>query len=124
MPIRTKRDSGGGFTEHVVSGRVTAEEVLECQTTFYEAGPARLLLWDLSEADLALLTTENMRQFVRRTTTLGPERQGGRTAIVAPAPLQYGLGRAAETLGEVLSIPYALRVFRKRDDAVRWLAGH
>lgn len=121
MPITTKRDSSGGFTEHIVSGRVTAEEVLTCQTMFYEVGPTKLLLWDLSAADLTLLTTENMRQFVKRTATIGKARHGGRTAIVAPESLQYGLGRMAEIFGEVESIPYELRVFRKRDDAVLWL---
>ena len=121
MPIRTKRDSAGELTEHVISGSVTAEEVITCQTMFYEAGPTRMVLLDLSEADMALLTTENMRQFIRRTATLGLERQDGRTVIVAPAPLQYGLGRMAESYGEIESIPYTLRVFLKRDDAVRWL---
>jgi hypothetical protein len=121
MPIRTTKDSAREFTEHVVSGRVTVEEVLACQTAFFEAGPTRLLLWDLSAADLTLLTAENMKQFVKRTVALYRVRQAGRTAIVAPTSLQYGLGRMAEAFGENESIPYALQVFHKRDDAVRWL---
>jgi hypothetical protein len=121
MPIKTIKDGERGFTENVVIGRVTAQEVLACQTTFFEAGPTRLLLWDLSAADLTLLTAENMLKFVSRTASLGRERQDGRTAIVAPAPLQYGFGRMAEAFGEMESISYSLRVFRKRDDAIRWL---
>ena len=81
MPISTTRDNARGFTEHLVGGRVTTEEVLTCQTTFYEAGPTRLLPWDLSAADLTQLTTENMRQFVRRTVALSRERQGGRRLL-------------------------------------------
>lgn len=121
MPIRTITDRSRELTEYIVTGDVTDKEMFACQKEFYEAGPTRLELWDMSDSDLSQITTTGMNKFIRRASRLGKSRYNGRTAVIAPSVLQYGLGRMAEAFGEFESLPFAFRVFRKREDAVRWL---
>ncbi len=84
-------------------------------------GPTRLELWDMSAADLTQITIEGMQKFISRAAHLGQSRIGGRSAVITQTSLQYGLGRVAEALGEFESLPFSLRIFRKRGDAVDWL---
>lgn len=121
MSIKITRDRPNDFTELVATGVVSDDEMFAGQTEFYEGGPTRLQLWDMSAADLTNVTTDNMRRFIARSAVLGETRRGGRTAVIAQSGEQYGLARMAEVFGDFESLPFALRVFRKRDEAVAWL---
>ena len=121
MPIETTRDDLNDLTEHVVSDRVTDEEMFACQAAFYTSNPTRLELWDMSAADLNVITIEGLQRFVNRAARLGRARKHGRTAVITRTNLQYGLGRMAEMLGEFEALPFDFRIFRKRANAVAWL---
>ena len=88
------------------------------QEEFYAAGPTRLELWDMSDADLSQVTVSGMQKFISSEAHLGNARQGGQSAVITKANLQYGLGRMAEILVEFESLPFAFRVFRKRDERI------
>jgi len=121
VPIKSTTGSPNELTEHVATDIVTDEEMFACQTAFFESNPTRLELWDMSVADLSKITVEGLQRFVSRAARLGQARQGGRTAVITRTNLQYGLGRMAEILGEFESLPFALRIFRQRENAVKWL---
>ena len=121
MPIRTTIDELNTLTEHVATDVVTDAEMFACQAAFYETGPTRLELWDMSGADLTKITIAGLQRFVAREASLGTLRRGGRSAVITKTNLQYGLGRMAEILGEFESLPFDFRIFRKRADAVAWL---
>ena len=121
MPIKTTNDRSNEFTEHVVTDTVTDEEMFKCQDEFLKNNPTKLELWDMSNADLDRITTEGVRQFISRAAHLGKTRQGGRTAVIVQSKLQYGLGRMAQAFGEFTSLPFSLRLFRIRVDAIAWL---
>jgi hypothetical protein len=122
MPIETARDADRNLTTHVVIGFVSEKEMHEVLEGFYDGQPTALVLWDMSKAQLAHVTAEMLQKFVRRAAKLGVHRRGGRTAVIAPEDLQYGLGRMSETFAEIESTPYRFSVFRSRQDAMQWLA--
>ena len=121
MPIKTTRDETNSLTEHLVTQVVTDEEMFACQEEFYQIGPTRLELWDMSDAELSQVTIPGLQKFVSQEAHLGKARQGGKSAVITKTNLQYGLGRMAEILGEFESLPFAFRIFRNRADAVAWL---
>jgi len=121
MPIKTKKSLSDDLTEHIVTGVVTDKEMSNCENEFYDSGPTKLQLWDLSDAILTKITIEGMRQFVTRSAKLGEIRSGGRTAIVVQSQLQYGLGRVAESFGEFESLPFSFRMFKNRSESIKWL---
>ena len=54
---------------------------------------------------------------------LGKERVGGKPAVVVRSDLQFGLARMSEAFAASHPLPYALRVFRDRNEALAWLTG-
>jgi len=108
-----------------MSGPASEEEMHGILEDFYGQQPTALILWDMSQAELAHVTPSMLQKFLRRAAELGLSRQGGQTAIVAPDDLQYGLGRMAEAYLNSNLPPFGFSVFRSRQDALLWLtSGH
>jgi len=122
MSIETTHDPDRNLTIHVVIGSVSEKEMYGVLEDFYERQPTALVLWDMSQAEMAHVTAGMLQKFIRRAAQLGTHRRGGRTAVVAPDDLQYGLGRMSETFAEIESVPFSYCVFRSQQDAMRWLA--
>jgi hypothetical protein len=101
---------------------VTDEQMFAAQTEFYGA-PTLLQLWDMTEAGVGSTTSEGLAQFVAKAARLGQERAGGKTAVVVRSDLQFGLARMSEAFAASHPLPYTLRVFRDRDQALAWLTG-
>jgi len=121
MPIATTQDFELDLTQHVVTGRVTDEEMFGTLEAFYGGRFTRLLLWDMSQAELQYVTADALRRFVQRAAELGARRAGGKTAVIAATALQYGLGRMSEAFAKIEGAAYDFRAFRSYDEAVAWL---
>jgi hypothetical protein len=121
MPIEISKDQNQNLTILVVTGISSEQEMHKALGDIYESAPTPLVLWDMSQADVSYVTPDMLQNFVRKAAHLGTFRPGGRTAVVAPGDLQYGLGRMSEIFADVESAPYALRVFRSKPDAMGWL---
>jgi len=52
---------------------------------------------------------------------LGFSRQGGKTAVVAPKDLVYGLARMFQIMSDTDDFPFETRVFRSYEEAEQWL---
>ena len=121
MPIEIIRSPDQNFTEHVVTGTVSLDEMVEALENFYWQEPTQFVLWDMSKAESTHVTQDMLRSLVRRDVELGSRRRGGRTAICAPHDLQYALARMSEVFSEIEHAPFTFRVFRSRQDALMWL---
>jgi len=121
MSIKTSHDRSRDLTIHVVIGSITVDEMIASLEKFYTHGSTLLTLWDMSQSELSQITPDGILKFIRRAALLGVERKGGRTAVVAPQDLQYGLGRMAETFAMFESLPFRMGIFRTREDAMSWL---
>ena len=109
------------LTVHDVTGSASEMQMYDAIEKFYQEEPTALLLWDMSQADVSHVTPDILRNFAKKSAILGVNRQGGRTAVVAPKDLQYGLARMSEVFLEAESAPFSFRVFRTRDEALQWL---
>jgi hypothetical protein len=121
MNIKITIDESQDLTIHDVSGLISEREMYAALEKFYQQEPTSHLLWDMSQTVVAHVTPDMLRGFVGRSTELGKHRQGGRTAIVATEDLQFGLARMSAAYAEFQSAPYSIRVFRSREEALRWL---
>lgn len=109
------------LTVHNVKGLVSEEEMHDALEMFYKEDPTPLLLWDMSQSDVSNVTPDILQNFARKSAKLGASRQGGRTAVIAPEDLQYGLARISEAFLEIESSPHSFSVFRTREKALQWL---
>jgi hypothetical protein len=119
--VTLHRDPDSNITTATGIGRVTASDLWAALDKFYDDSPTLLALCDLSQADLSSLSGQELKQIVEFTKSRAAVRRGGRTAIVAPEDLQYGMARVYQSLAEIHRHPVAIRAFRAGEEALQWL---
>ena len=76
-------------------------------------------MWDLREADLSPLDSEDLRQIAAFSSALRGERGNARVAAVSSEDLSFGITRMYEVVGEVAHLQF--KAFRDFDQAVAWV---
>jgi hypothetical protein len=108
------------LTIHIVQGKFHFDEAVEAVKEFYEVKPTTDVLWDLREGTWQGLSDENIMSIVSFVAQHAHVREGGRTAMVVPANIDYGIARAFQSYTADLS--FETGVFRNMDEAIKWLA--
>jgi len=109
------------ITVRKIIGVATAEEILEAVREFYAGQITKNVIWDVSSGSLADLTSKDVRNIMELVRVYSHTRTGGKTAIVAPADLEYGIARMLSILGELIRIPIETETFRTLSDAAKWM---
>jgi hypothetical protein len=123
MPVTYRLDSGKGVIETRCAGAVTLDEVLRHFRDLEgdPALPARLdVLLDLEQLT-SVPESGQLRRVTLEMERLKEQLRFGACAIVASRDVLFGMSRMFEVFASDL---FALtHVFRKREEAERWLAG-
>ena len=120
--IERNVDRAADLTIRTVRGDVTAQELLDEIAAYVVAGPPTLFsLWDLTGANVDLLTSEDVRTIAQASVASFALRQGGRTAIVLSTPAGFGIGRMYGQLCDVRSGLVLNGTFQDRTEALAWL---
>lgn len=121
MPIETKSVEGEGVIRTILSGRVTDEEILAYyQSPVFQEHTGRWLeLVDGTDIAEMAITAQGQWKLTQVVATRREMLRGGRVAMVAGSDAAYGMFRMWEMQRETM--PYEVRVFRDRDQALAWL---
>lgn len=121
MIYKAERDDGREFTRLTISGSVNLESLLEALLALLGSPGFNYRTLLVYEQDTEFdLSEEDLRGVAAFATTARPANAPyGRTAVVAPRAVIFGLNRMYEVFGE--SIPAAFHVFRDIDEAIEWL---
>lgn len=111
----------GDITFRKVVGILTINELMDVLTGFYAGPQTKYVVWDLSSGALQGLTADNIDRMVQFIREHARPRAGRKTAIVASADLEYGIGRMIETLSELQNMPFPARTFHSLTEAAEWL---
>ncbi|MBN2323947.1 MAG: hypothetical protein JXQ30_09440 [Spirochaetes bacterium] len=114
-------DNRNDLTVFKCSSALTEQECLEAIRSFYKESPTKFTLWQLDGFSATNISTDALRRIYETIRTLGNKRKGGKTAIVAPLDLEYGLGRMIQTWAGIGGLPYETKVFRTPEEAGQWL---
>ena len=114
----------GDLTIRKVIGNLTIDELMNDVKEFYAGQPTKLVLLDLSAGSIATLTAEELRSVARFIQDHANVQIGGKTAIVAPDDLNYGVARMYVAFSEFRSLPFPVHLFRKLSDALDCLRKH
>ncbi len=119
--IQTTYDSSQGLTTYKVVGKMTTTDFFDCLARC-DAGDLSLLnLWDLTEADLSAIATDEIEDLAEYAKHLAEASQGGKTALVFGGSFGFGLGRMFETYLEIAGLPLVINSFRSLEAALQWL---
>ena len=107
----------------IVTGETSRSEIADGIADCFSDQPDRFpdVIWDFADADLSRLTTDDVMDLVSISESYRDRRPlQGKTAIVAPTDLVYGLGRMYKTLSN-RGDSGRIRVVRCREDALSWI---
>lgn len=108
-------------TMQKVIGIPSGDELMTGLKEYYAGYPTKFVVWDLSSCSLAQVTADDLIQIVSFVRSYEHTRLGGKTAIIAPNNLEYGISRMLHTFAEIHHYPFELQIFRNFTDAAQWL---
>jgi hypothetical protein len=120
--IETSIDNQLDLTVHIVSGDLTTQEILDKLEIYYQGKTTKRILWDLSNATWANITSDDLRRTVAKAKKYS--RKGGKTAWVFAKDVDFGIGRMLEVFGEIEAYDYVFCSFRNKEEARKWLDTH
>ena len=95
------------------------DEAVECVKEFYEMKPTKDVLWDLREGTWKDISEERIHGLISFISKHAHIREGGRSAMVVPDDIDYGIARAFQSY--TADLPFESGVFRTMDEAIKWL---
>lgn len=119
--IRVQVDTQKNLTVFTVIGEVDAEEIKNEIRKFYEGEVTKYILWELSESDVSKLTSSDVQNIASTPLKYSKKRIGGKTVIVAPKDISFGLSRMYEIRKEMQNLPFHTMSFRTYKEAYNWL---
>jgi hypothetical protein len=119
--IETTCDTSRNLTTFKAVGTMNASHINDCLQRYYAAGVTTYALWDLSEADLVAIATDEIRNLAQYGSQLAAARTECKTAIVFSSPFEYGLGRIFQTFAEMDATAVELKLFHSLEEAMEWL---
>jgi hypothetical protein len=122
MPyIETKIDHEKDLTIQAVIGPVSLQDACDALDRYYAGLFTKLILWDLTRAEISSYKTEHIIALVRKVKQYHHLRKGGKTAMVISKDLDYGLTRIYQAYAETEGIAFEIRIFRDMEKAKEWL---
>lgn len=125
MPLQLFLESDLPFAETRYVGAIDDAQLMGFYRGLYrrpEFATIRAELVDLSEADLSLVSGSGLSELAELISDELARLNipSMRTAVYAPSDLPFGVARIYAAWSELS--PEEVRVFRDRDDAIRWLS--
>ncbi|MGW8248893.1 MAG: hypothetical protein ACWGOV_12380 [Acidiferrobacterales bacterium] len=110
------------LTIHIFTGEVLGKDVIEAVKALYASGPTLNHLWDLTDADMSAVKSEDLQEIALIAKQSSTSGRNGRTAIVSNSDLGYGLSRMYGSFAEMSGHSTVVRSFRTRKEAEEWIA--
>ena len=122
MPINKLVDRTKNLSTFTCHGELLPEEIILTLTKFYQGveGPlTRKVLWNMSDATSMNISMQDIDEIVALRLNHEGTMSGGKTAIVAPQDVNFGLARVFEI--RTTGTDRELMVFRTYEEAAEWI---
>lgn len=119
--IKTTLFHGYELAVFSVLGECDLNELSMGAEDFYANDTTLNALWIFSHAVLPKVSHQETEAIVQQDAQRAKLRNGGKTAIVQPDDLGFGLTRAYESLSAIYNSPTQIRAFRTVEEACLWL---
>lgn len=121
MPILVDQTEND-LTIFTVIGDALFAEVMDMLERIYRKNPTLNNLWDLRQGSAINLTYDHLVSIVEYIAKVAGKRKGGKTALVSPRDVDYGILRTIDAFGELNQLPFLIQVFRDFDEAIIWIS--
>ena len=97
------------------------QDVCEVLDRYYSGPVTSLVLWDSTRLDLSSWQRDDILTAVRKSKEYSHLRAGGKSALVMPRDLHFGLGKMFQAYSEIDNLQIEVEVFRNIEEAIAWL---
>ncbi|MBN2323946.1 MAG: hypothetical protein JXQ30_09435 [Spirochaetes bacterium] len=108
------------YTIQECFGDISTEELLETAQSFFGGVHTPYVIWDFSFAQMINLSPGTVKRLVDIWDKQRARRGGGKTAIIAPAYLEYSFSQMFETVTELTKSSFETKVFGSLGEAKEW----
>lgn len=103
-------------------GSLSLDALNEAIREVVTAGATKFMVWDFSQATSTELVRHQIEQLVNAARAMRADAHiEGKTAIVVPTDLLFGMARQAQAYASLLGPGRTFEVFRERNAAMTWL---
>ena len=120
--IETLIDKQRDISVQTVTGKITADEIIQKIEDYYSKGITRSILWDFSKVSLVKITSEDVCKIAHLAKKYSGLRKGGKTALVFVSDLGFGLGRMYDIAQDIEESEVDHMVFRDKNSTMKWLS--
>jgi hypothetical protein len=119
--IKPHYDDKLDLTTYICTGPVTAVEIEKEIRKLYKGTPSLNAMWDYTEADLALLSPDDIRGIAKVVKDTSHSRAGGRTALVFSNAMLTEMGSLLASISEIEVPDAKIKVFNDLTAALAWI---
>ncbi len=119
--IKTTYDTNKDLTSFIVTGKLTPADLYDCLAHYFGGSVTLSTRWDITEAEVPAAPVDEICSLAQYVRSLSDARIGGKTAILSNDDLGYGMSRMLGTFYELENVPFEIQVFRRRNEATKWL---
>ena len=105
------------ISEFLIEETFNAEEVVNTIKDKYRS-ISKGVLWNVTVGSISNITIDDMQQIA---TAVKNYASHDKTAFLGSLDLDFGLLRMYEAYAEMENIAHMMKVFRDRDEAIKWL---
>lgn len=110
------------YTIQECFGDITTEELLETAQSFFGSAHTPYVIWDFSIAQMINISPETIKRLVVIWNKQRARRGYGKTAIIAPAALEFSFSKMFETIPKLNNASFETRVFGSLGEAKQWFS--
>ena len=121
--IQILYDNKNDLTKFIIMGNISSNEVTYSIKKFYNGkNITKNVLWDLTLGKVENIKTPELDEIVALRKKYAHLRNGGKTAILAPEDLKFGMARMVELMTPIEEEVIETRVFKTMDEINSWFS--
>lgn len=104
-----------------IEGSASRDELLDIVSGIKPEQRTRHIIWDATAGTVETIGKDDLRSIASFLKAGHGMRAGGKTALVGPEDLDYGIGRMFQAYAILENLAVEYRLFRTLDDAMDWI---
>ncbi|MEJ2543866.1 MAG: hypothetical protein P8Y99_07340 [Calditrichaceae bacterium] len=101
--------------------KVLISDIYEVINKFYNGVPTKNVIWDFSNANVSEIKPSEIQILAEQVKGMAHSRQGGKTSIIAPLDITFGLSRMYQIFSDISHPIDNISVFKTLPEAMEWI---
>ena len=106
---------------YTIEGSASRDDLLNIVINLKPGQRTRHVIWDASCGTVETIGKDDIRSIAKFLKSGHGMRAGGKTGLVGPEDLDYGIGRMFPAYASLENLSVAYRIFRTLDEALAWI---